>query len=100
VPSKILSYHCSGHAIVLSAAKTNLAAKIIAEAGSGIVTAPDGPSGFVAAITTLLDDEAQRRACGVRARAYADKTFDLVEIGRRFETLLSACVTAGSATGR
>ncbi len=91
VPSKILSYHCSGRAIVLSAAKTNLAAKIIAQAGSGIVTAPDDANGFVAAIKTLLDDEAQRRACGVRARAYADKKFDLVEIGRRFETLLATC---------
>jgi len=79
---------------VLSAAKTNLAAKIIAKAGSGIVTAPDDPGGFVAAIKTLLDDEAQRRACGVRARAYADQTFDLVEIGRRFETLLANCPAA------
>ncbi len=96
VPSKILSYHCSGRAIVLSAAKTNLAAKIIVKAGSGIVTAPDDPRGFVAAIKTLLDDEAQRRACGARARAYADQTFDLVEIGRRFETLLASCPSAAA----
>ena len=50
VPSKILSYHCSGRAIVLSAAKANLAAKIIAGAGSGIVAAPGDTAGFVAAI--------------------------------------------------
>jgi colanic acid biosynthesis glycosyl transferase WcaI len=92
VPSKILSYHCSGRAIVLSAAKANLAAKIIAETGSGIVAAPGDSDGFVAAIETLLDDDARRLACGERARAYADETFDLVKIGGRFETLLANCL--------
>ena len=92
VPSKILSYHCSGRAIVLSAAKANLAAKIIAKTGSGIVAAPADSAGFVAAIRTLLDDDARRLACGDRARAYADETFDLVKIGGRFETLLANCL--------
>ncbi len=92
VPSKILSYHCSGRAIVLSAAKSNLAAKIITGAGSGIVAAPGDASSFVGAIATLLDDDAQRRACGARARAYADKTFDLITIGAKFETLLANCL--------
>lgn len=94
VPSKILSYHCSGRAIVLSAAKANLAAKIIAKTGSGIVAAPGDSAGFVAAIRTLLDDDARRLACGERARAYADETFDLVKIGGRFETLLADCLAA------
>jgi len=94
VPSKILSYHCSGRAIVLSAAKGNLAAKIIAKTGSGIVAAPGDSAGFVAAIRTLLDDDARRLACGERARAYADETFDLVKIGGRFETLLADCLAA------
>lgn len=92
VPSKILSYHCGGRAIVLSAAKTNLAAKIITQVESGIVTAPEDANGFVAAIATLLDDEGRRQTCGARARAYADKTFDLGEIGNRFETLLANCL--------
>jgi len=94
VPSKILSYHCSGRAIVLSAAKANLAAKIIAKTGSGIVAAPGDSAGFVGAIRALLDDDARRLACGERARAYADETFDLVKIGGRFETLLSDCLAA------
>lgn len=98
VPSKILSYHCSGRAIVLSAAKTNLAAKIISQAGSGIVAAPGDADGFVAAIETLLDDESRRKTCGERARAYADKTFDLVEIGNRFECLFAGCVAETGKT--
>jgi colanic acid biosynthesis glycosyl transferase WcaI len=99
VPSKILSYHCSGRPIVLSAAKSNLAAKIITEAGSGIVTSPDDAKGFVNAIEKLLDDEPQRQACGARARAYADKTFDLIEIGNRFEALLANCLTGAAKSG-
>jgi glycosyltransferase involved in cell wall biosynthesis len=98
VPSKILSYHCSGRAIVLSAAKTNLAAKIITQAGSGIVTKPDDANGFVAAIERLLDDEALRCACGARARTYADKTFDVVKIGRRFETICVAEVAKAATS--
>ena len=64
VPSKILSYHCSGRAIVLSAAKANLAAKIIADTGSGIVAAPGDAEGFVAAIKALLE----RRCAAPRVR--------------------------------
>jgi glycosyltransferase involved in cell wall biosynthesis len=99
VPSKILSYHCSGRAIVLSAAKGNLAAKIIAAAGSGLVTAPEDANGFVAAIETLLDDEPRRQACGAGARAYADETFDLLKIGGRFETLLADCLKGAAQAG-
>ena len=99
VPSKVLSYHCSGRAIVLSAAKDNLAAKIITRAGSGMVTAPDDADGFVGAIETLLDDEARRRACGARARAYADEKFDVVPIGAQFESLLSRCVAEAMEAG-
>jgi colanic acid biosynthesis glycosyl transferase WcaI len=94
VPSKVLSYHCSGRAIVLSAAKSNLAARIILAAGSGIVTAPEDQDGFVAAGETLLDDDAQRLGCGGRARAYADKKFDIAPIGERFESLLLSCMAA------
>lgn len=99
VPSKILSYHCSGRAIVLSAAKANLAAKIIADTGSGIVAAPGDAEGFVGAIKALLKDDAQRLACGARARAYAERTFDLVKIGARFETLLANCLAEARSGG-
>jgi len=99
VPSKVLSYHCSGRPIVLSAASANLAAKIIGQAGSGFVTDPGDEDGFVAAIERLVDDRALREACGARARAYADETFDLARIADRFETLLSGCLAEAAASG-
>jgi len=92
VPSKVLSYHCSGRAIVLSAAKANLAAKIVVRAGAGIVTSPGDADGFVVAIEALLDDELQRQTFGARARKYADEKFDVVTICTQFESILSRCL--------
>jgi colanic acid biosynthesis glycosyl transferase WcaI len=91
VPSKVLSYLCSGRAIVLSANKNNLASRIISGSHSGIVTSPNEIRGFVAAIETLLDDHTRREACGGHARNYADEHFDVHAIADQFETLLLNC---------
>ena len=45
VPSKVLTYHCAGRAILGAMPAENLASRNIARVGSGVVTAPgDGDS--------------------------------------------------------
>lgn len=89
VPSKVLSYHCAGRAILASVPAANLSARTIAAAGSGVTVEPDDADGFVAAARRLLDDPAVRHDHGVNARAYAERAFDVHAIGERFEAILT-----------
>ena len=98
VPSKVLSYHCAGRAILASVPGANLAARTIAAAGSGCTVEPDDTEGFVAAARRLLDDPAVRHDLGAKARAYAERAFDIVSIGDRFEAMLTT--TTGNARTR
>lgn len=87
VPSKVLSYLCAGRPIVLSAPPENLAARIIAGAGAGLTVAAGDRAGFVAAVQTLIVDNAARVTAGRQARLYAETTFDIASITTRFEAI-------------
>jgi colanic acid biosynthesis glycosyl transferase WcaI len=93
VPSKLLTYLCAGRAILGAMPPDNLASRIVARAGAGLVTAPDDVVGFLAAAATLLDRPERRAAAGAAARAYAERTFDIAAIAARFETVLAAAAT-------
>jgi glycosyltransferase involved in cell wall biosynthesis len=95
VPSKILSYHCAGRAILASVPRANLAARTIAAAGSGVTVDPGDPERFAAAALQLLDDDALRNDLGAKARAHADTAFAIEPIGDRFEALLDELQTRG-----
>jgi colanic acid biosynthesis glycosyl transferase WcaI len=93
VPSKVLSYLCSGRPIVLAADRRNLAATILQRSGAGVVVDPRDTSGFVTAIRHFLCHEAERHAAGALGRQYADKMFDVGLIADRFEHIFQeACV--------
>jgi glycosyltransferase involved in cell wall biosynthesis len=93
VPSKVLSYLCSGRPIVLAADQRNLAATILKRCGAGMVVDPRDASGFVAAIRHFLRHEADGRVAGALGRQYADKMFDVSLIADRFEHIFQqACV--------
>jgi len=93
VPSKVLSYLCSGRPIVLAADKRNLAATILQRSGAGTVVDPRDTAGFVAAIRHFLRHEADGRLAGASGRQYADKMFDIGLIADRFERICQqACV--------
>jgi putative colanic acid biosynthesis glycosyltransferase WcaI len=96
VPSKVLSYLCSGRPIVLAADERNLAAKILNRSGAGIVVDPRDVEGFVAAVAYYLGDAKARDVAGQNARRYADEQFDIGAIANRFETVLAN--TMGSQT--
>jgi colanic acid biosynthesis glycosyl transferase WcaI len=92
VPSKVLSYHCAGRAVLAAVPAQNLAARVIASARSGIVVDPGDPGAFAAGAETLLEDAELRSDLGRNARRYAEATFDIEMIGDRFEGVLQRAV--------
>jgi colanic acid biosynthesis glycosyl transferase WcaI len=94
VPSKVLTYLCAGRPLLLAVPSQNLAARVVDRAGAGVVVTPEDTTGVVAAISRLLDEPSERAQMGARARAYAERTFDLGTIADRFESLLGRVVAA------
>lgn len=87
VPSKVLSYLCSGRPLVLSVPATNLAARIVTGCGAGVALEPHDLDGFAGAIVRMLDHPQERIAAGLAARRYAERTFDISAITDRFEDI-------------
>lgn len=84
VPSKVLSYLCSGRAILLAVPPENLAAEIVVSNEAGRVIAPTDAEGFVAAAREMLANPAELERMGANARKYAEQTFDIQGIAGRF----------------
>lgn len=89
VPSKILSYHCAGRALLLAVPANNLAARIVRENETGMIVSPDNDQEFFMAAEKLLRDEELRRMYGRKARNYAEKTFDIEKITDKFEMIIN-----------
>jgi len=90
VPSKVLTYHCAGRALLAAMPAANLAARIVTRERTGLVADPGDTPGFLAAARRLLDEPVERGHMGARARAYAERTFDIAAIADRFEQILTA----------
>jgi glycosyltransferase involved in cell wall biosynthesis len=89
VPSKVLTYLCSGRPIVLSVPEDNLIARIVEGNRAGVVVSPQAGDDFVKTTLDLLNDEPRRIEFGKNARAYAEATFRIDRITDRFEQLLN-----------
>lgn len=89
VPSKVLSYLCSGRPIVLSVPPENLAARTVHEIRAGLVTAPDDREGFIQAMDRLVNDPTLRRELGSNGRQYAEDTFDIKKIVLDFNNIIT-----------
>jgi len=87
VPSKILSCLCAGRPVVAAIPAGNLAARTIEKAGAGLLVPPGDEAGFIAGLDRLLTDPALRDRLGAAGRAYAEATFDIAKIARRFLNL-------------
>jgi glycosyltransferase involved in cell wall biosynthesis len=88
VPSKVLSYLCARKPILLAVPEVNLAARIIREEEAGVTVAPSDEEGFWDAAEMLYHDRPLSDAMAKRARAYAERTFDIEGIGDSFEDLI------------
>jgi glycosyltransferase involved in cell wall biosynthesis len=89
VPGKVLSHLCTGRPQVGLMPLNNRAARVINESGGGIAVDPSRPDEFVAAVLRLVNDPEQRAAMGRKARAYAEREFDIVRIGTTFEHMIT-----------
>jgi colanic acid biosynthesis glycosyl transferase WcaI len=90
VPSKVLSYLCSGRPIVLSAPLENLASRIINRANAGYAVAVEDVQSFVGSINELLDHPEKRATLGNNGRAYAEETFSIGKIADRFGAIITS----------
>lgn len=94
VPSKVLSYLCAGRPVLAAMPTVNLAARVLERAGAGVVVATEDREGFLAAAEKLVSDPELRAVYGRRARAYAERAFDIEAIADRFEALLTRATSA------
>lgn len=94
VPSKVLSYLCAARPLLLAIPPANLAARIVAEAGAGLLVEPGDAAALIAAGRRLRDDAQLRAEFGERARAYAEAQFDIARVADRFTAVFR---TAGLA---
>ena len=93
VPSKILTYHCAGRAILGAIPAENLAARIIQKQQTGLCVEPRDEAGFLNAARTLRQDAGLRNAMAGRARHYAEREFDINQIVDRFDTVFKKALT-------
>ncbi len=92
VPSKVLSYLCAHRPIILSAPRENLAARILADAGAGVVVEAGDAKGLIAAARRLHDDGELRTAMGISGRTYAETNFDVTAVAARFQNVFQRAI--------
>jgi glycosyltransferase involved in cell wall biosynthesis len=100
VPSKILSYHCAGRPIVASIPAENLATRILAASGGGVVVPPGSTSTFAEAVVDLLCDEERCNRLGSQAREWAERTFAIRDIADSFEHVVATAATTAASARR
>lgn len=89
VPSKVLTYLCSGKPLLIAVPKNNLAARIVLQNKAGLVVEPTNMEAFVQAARVLVRDEVARREFGANGLTYARSTFDITAIGGAFESVMA-----------
>ena len=88
VPSKVLTYLCSGRPILGSISGDNLAAKIINQNGAGTTCEPGDHDSLIDAARSFYSDRKRVDIAGRAGRAYAEKTFDITAIAVRFKKII------------
>ena len=89
VPSKVLTYHAAGRAILGAMPAENLAARIIQQQHSGVCVAPDNADAFIAAAEKLRSDPVLIKTMGREGRTYAEREFVIERIAARFESVFA-----------
>jgi glycosyltransferase involved in cell wall biosynthesis len=89
VPSKVLTYLCAQCPLLLAVPPENLAARIVSQNEAGLVVNPTDTEAFIKAAETLKNDTVLQQKCGENALAYAEKHFNISEIGNQFEKIVS-----------
>lgn len=85
VPSKVLTYLCAERPLLLAVPADNLASKIVMQNEAGVVVDPGDVDAFVNAAKKLQNDSHLRDKYAHNARVYAEKHFNIRNIGDQFE---------------
>jgi glycosyltransferase involved in cell wall biosynthesis len=88
VPSKVLNYLCAARPILGVIPAENDVAAILHSSGAGIAVDPGEHQRAIAELMILLAQPDTRIQMGTAGRQYAEATFDISEIGGRFESVL------------
>lgn len=94
VPSKVLSYLCSGRPLLAAIPADNLAARTIARAEAGDVCDPGDTEAFLAAAARLREDAELRQRQATAGRRYAERAFDIDRVGAEFLQVFETVKTA------
>jgi colanic acid biosynthesis glycosyl transferase WcaI len=90
VPSKVLTYMCAKRPLLLAVPPENLAARIVKDAGAGVVVGPADPKAFIEGAHRLMKDQQLIASMSNRGRMYAETHFDIEKITDRFEAILTS----------
>ncbi|MGB0712067.1 MAG: glycosyltransferase family 4 protein [Gammaproteobacteria bacterium] len=96
VPSKVLSQLCAERPLLAAMPRENDAARMITDAGAGVVVEPGNVEGWVAAAHGLLSNPGRAREMGRAARRVAEQRFQSQEIAKRFESILRQSMRSGA----
>jgi len=84
VPSKVLTYLCTGRPLLLAIPSDNRAARLVSELKAGIVVPPESDRDFLKASLHLFSTASDRKRMGERARCYAEREFRSEKVCRNF----------------
>jgi len=90
VPSKISTYLCSCRPVVAAVPTSNLSARIIRSVDAGLVVDQRDPADFCAAVASLLKDPERGARLGSNGREFAETSYRIDHVARRFEELLES----------
>lgn len=90
VPSKVYSILAAGRPVLASVDEGSEVARLVTAAGAGLAVPPEDPASFRAALVGLLDDPAERRTMGLRARAYVEQCASPRGVAAAYDELFRA----------
>jgi colanic acid biosynthesis glycosyl transferase WcaI len=87
VPSKVMTYMCSGKPMLLAVPNENLSSRVVSQYKTGLTSPPQNVDQFIANAKRLFEDPALRTELGANSRKYAEEKFDIEKITDRFEVV-------------
>jgi len=100
-PSKVLTLLAAGKPVVASLNASSEVARVVTEAGAGVIAVAEDPEALVAAVGALRGDADRRQRMGANGRAYARAHWDRGRILTNMEQRLlgvAACQSCSAAS--
>ncbi|MEE2644044.1 MAG: glycosyltransferase family 4 protein [Myxococcota bacterium] len=94
VPSKILGLMAAGRPVIAAGEPDGDTARLIEEAGCGIVVTPESPSALATAIDELASDPARRVELGAAGRRAVVDRYSRPVVVERYERFFEAIISA------